>query len=60
MAKTPLLGTLGLALLVASAGAGRAEGLVAPKLDTSVVQTFLDQLSATIPAVASRMLCVSA
>jgi putative transposase len=29
---------------------GRAEGLVAPKLDASVVQTFLDQLSATIPA----------
>lgn len=29
---------------------GRAEGLVAPKLNTSVVQTFLDQLSATIPA----------
>jgi transposase len=29
---------------------GRAEGLVAPKLNTPVVQTFLDQLSATIPA----------
>ena len=28
---------------------GRAEGLVAPKLNASVVQTFLDQLSATIP-----------
>jgi transposase len=29
---------------------GRAEGLVAPKLNTDVVQTFLDQLSGTIPA----------
>jgi transposase len=29
---------------------GRAEGLVAPRLDASVVQTFLDGLSATIPA----------
>ena len=29
---------------------GRAEGLVSPVLDTGVVQTFLDQLSATIPA----------
>jgi len=29
---------------------GRAEGLVAPVLDTGVVQSFLDQLSATIPA----------
>jgi transposase len=29
---------------------GRAEGLVAPKLNTGVVQSFLDQLSATIPA----------
>lgn len=28
---------------------GRAEGLVAPKLNASVVQTFLDQLSVTIP-----------
>lgn len=28
---------------------GRAEGLVAPKLNTGVVQTFLDGLSATIP-----------
>lgn len=28
---------------------GRAEGLVSPKLNTGVVQTFLDQLSATIP-----------
>jgi transposase len=29
---------------------GRAEGLVAPKLDTGVVQSFLDGLSGTIPA----------
>lgn len=29
---------------------GRAEGLVAPKLDTGVVQSFLDGLAATIPA----------
>ena len=29
---------------------GRAEGLVSPKLNASVVQTFLDQLSAAIPA----------
>jgi transposase len=29
---------------------GRAEGLVAPKLNAGVVQTLLDQLSATIPA----------
>lgn len=29
---------------------GRAEGLVSPKLNAPVVQTFLDQLSATIPA----------
>jgi transposase len=29
---------------------GRAEGLVAPKLDAGVVQTFLEQLSAAIPA----------
>jgi transposase len=29
---------------------GRAEGLVAPRLNTSVVQTFLDGLSATVPA----------
>lgn len=28
---------------------GRAEGLVAPRLNTSVVQAFLDGLSATIP-----------
>jgi transposase len=28
---------------------GRAEGLVSPELNTGVVQTFLDQLSATIP-----------
>jgi len=28
---------------------GRAEGLVSPTLNTAVVQTFLDQLSATIP-----------
>lgn len=28
---------------------GRAEGLISPKLNTSVVQTFLDQLAATIP-----------
>jgi putative transposase len=28
---------------------GRAEGLVAPKLDTGVVQSFLEGLSATIP-----------
>src|SRR5262249_19247454 len=29
---------------------GRAEGLVAPRLNAGVVQTFLDGLSATIPA----------
>jgi transposase len=29
---------------------GQAEGLVSPVLNTSVVQTFLDQLSGTIPA----------
>jgi transposase len=29
---------------------GRAEGLVAPRLNTGVVQAFLDGLSATIPA----------
>lgn len=29
---------------------GRAEGLVAPRLNGGVVQTFLDGLSATIPA----------
>jgi transposase len=29
---------------------GRAEGLVAPKLNAGVVQTFLDELSKTIPA----------
>jgi len=29
---------------------GRAEGLVSPRLSASVVQTFLDGLSATIPA----------
>jgi transposase len=29
---------------------GRVEGLVAPKLNTAVVQAFLDGLSATIPA----------
>jgi transposase len=29
---------------------GRAEGLVSPKRNTGVVQTFLNQLSATIPA----------
>ena len=28
---------------------GRAEGLVSPALNTGVVQTFLDQLSATLP-----------
>jgi len=28
---------------------GRAEGLVSPQLNTGVVQTFLDQLSATVP-----------
>lgn len=30
-------------------GTGRAEGLVSPRLNTPVVQTFLNQLSATIP-----------
>jgi len=35
---------------------GRAEGLVAPKLNASVVQTFLDQLSATIPKGAHALL----
>ena len=29
---------------------GRAEGLISPQLNASVVQTFLDQLSATLPA----------
>jgi hypothetical protein len=29
---------------------GRAEGLVAPRLNAAVVQTFLDGLSATVPA----------
>ena len=29
---------------------GQAEGLVSERLNTAVVQTFLDQLSATIPA----------
>ncbi len=29
---------------------GRAEGLITPVLNTGVVQSFLDQLSATIPA----------
>jgi transposase len=29
---------------------GRAEGLVSPVLNSGVVQTFLDQLSATIPS----------
>jgi len=28
---------------------GRAEGLISPQLNASVVQTFLDQLSATLP-----------
>lgn len=37
-------------LTAACPATGRAEGLVAPKLNTSVIQTFLDQLSATIPA----------
>jgi transposase len=37
-------------LTAVSPATGRAEGLVAPKLNTAVVQTFLDGLSATIPA----------
>ena len=36
-------------LTAACPASGRAEGLVAPRLSTSVVQSFLDQLSATIP-----------
>ena len=31
-------------------GTGRAEGLISPRLDTGVTQTFLDQLAATVPA----------
>ncbi len=37
-------------LTAACPASGRAEGLVAPKLNAGVVQAFLDGLSATIPA----------
>ena len=37
-------------LTAACPASGRAEGLVSERLNTGVVQAFLDQLSATIPA----------
>jgi transposase len=37
-------------LTAACPATGRAEGLVAPRLNAGVVQVFLDGLSATIPA----------
>jgi hypothetical protein len=37
-------------LTAACPATGRAEGLVCERLNTPVVRTFLDQLSATVPA----------
>jgi transposase len=37
-------------LTAACPASGRAEGLISPALNAAVVQTFLDGLSATIPA----------
>jgi hypothetical protein len=36
-------------LTAACPATGRAAGLVAPRLNAAVIQTFLDQLSATVP-----------